>query len=421
MKQVTPETNCLNRSLAYLSQFWQGNFAAFFHDLDEEEGHPIPKDTFAAQWGQLIQAFGPQQQVLHTSVVQENGFTSVEITTLHILRKLIITFLYTADGAVRRCSFQMAPLDVAPQTSELWEEHAVQIGQLEKKLNGLLTLPKGEAKPPVVLLLQGSGPSNMNEQVGMGGNMPFADLAHGLAELGVASLRYDKRSYAYPEDAAYAGVEVEYLDDAGEAVQSLRRDQRVDGDKIYLLGHSEGGMIGPEVLRRNPEIKGFISLAGTLRRLEDLMLEQVKKILADADTLSEEQKRTQREAMEQAVGQIKSLEGQEDASIIAGASVKYWRSLHRIAPPALVRQLDIPMLILQGGEDFQVLADVDYPLWQDALSGNPNASFRLYPGLNHLFMTGGSKDHIDISVYNTLGHVDKQVISEIAAWVKSNP
>ncbi len=417
MNKQPPATNYLQRSLTYMHQFGQENFTPFFHALDNEYRGQIPREHFSTQWPQVIQAFGAQQKVLHSAVFQEDGNTIVEITTLHILRKLITNFTYSGAGTVIGCSLRLAPLDVSPQSGETWEEHAIRVGPLEKKLNGLLTLPRGVEKPSVILLLQGSGPSNLNEQVGLGGNKPFEDIAHGLAARGVASIRYDKRSYAYPEDAIYAGVELEYLDDADDAIRLLREDPRVDGSRIFLLGHSEGGMIGPEILRRNPKIRGFVSLAGTLRRLEDLMLEQVKKILADAQTLSEDQKQDQLAAMEQAVRQIKSSDNEEETTMIAGASVRYWRSLNAIDAPAIMRQLDIPTLILQGGEDFQVLAHVDYPLWQDTLSGKTNVTFHLYPTLNHLFMPGGTKDHIDLSVYNTPSHVDQEVIRDIASWV----
>lgn len=273
------------------------------------------------------------------------------------------------------------------------------------------------ARPPVVLLQQGSGPSNMNEQVGLGGNMPFADLAHGLAERGVASIRYDKRSYAYPEDMLYCDINAEYMDDAAAAVGLAIEDERVDGNCLFLLGHSEGGMVGPEIARRNPQIRGFISLAGTPRRLEDLLLEQTRKMLGGAD-LADEQKRAQLATVEQGAAQIKSLANDGKNPLILGACADYWRSLNAIDTPALARQLAIPMLFLQGGEDFQVLAAVDYKLWQEILAGREDIAFRLYPELNHLFMRGGRKDRIDLAVYDQPAHLDERVVRDIAEWIE---
>lgn len=155
-------------------------------------------------------------------------------------------------------------------------------------MNGLLTLPKGVEKPPVAILLQGSGPNNMDSIIGTGLNRPFADIAHGLAENGIASIRYDKRSYAYPNDVS--DVETEYLYDAKEAVRLAKEDKRVDSNRIYLIGHSQGGLLGPKIAQDNPEIKGFVSMAGTLRRLEDIVLTQTTLRL-EQENLSNERKK----------------------------------------------------------------------------------------------------------------------------------
>ena len=419
MKHQATGAEYLDRSLGYLEQFVRGEFESFLEDLAGDYHGKVPKALFAQQWSAILQAFGRQERILHSEVSAESDVPVVTVTALHPLRKLNITFTYNTAGAVVCVDLQLLPLDVAPQATDVWEERPVQVGQSEKKLNGMLTLPRGNGRPPVVLLLPGSGPNNMDEMVGTGGNKPFADLAHGLAEAGIASIRYDKRTYAYPEDMALTDVEGEYLEDADAAVKLLLMDERVDGNKIFLLGHSEGGMLGPEVIRRNPSIKGFISFAGTLRRLEDLLLEQTKKMLDHADGLSQEQKRQQLNGIEQAVRQIKTLDPEERETMIMGASAAYWNSLNAIDTPALVRQMDIPILIMQGEEDFQVTTDVDYHLWQEVLAGKQNAQFRLYPGLNHLFMEGGTKAVIDLTVYNHQRHMDAQVIRDVALWVKT--
>lgn len=419
MHQPAGDEEYRARSLAYLAQFGQGAFGPFLQALAEDYSGPVPKGSFAAQMEQVLRAFGPQQALLGCDVAREGAGTAVEVTSLHILRKLCFTFLYNERGDIARFDLKPAPLDVEPRSTDAWEEHPIRVGATGKKLNGMLTLPRGVERPPVVVLQQGSGPSNMNEQVGLGGNMPFADLAHGLAERGVASIRYDKRSYTYPEDMVYADVNDEYLDDAADAVRLAAEDGRVDANRLFLLGHSEGGMVGPEIARRNPRICGFISLAGTPRRLEDILLEQTRKMLDGAAGLSKEQRRGQLAAVEQAVRQIKALEEHGQNSLILGASADYWRSLNAIDTPALARQLAIPMLIMQGGEDFQVLAAVDYKLWQEILAGREDVAFRLYPQLNHLFMRGGCKDRIDPTVYDKPAHMEAEVVRDIADWIKA--
>lgn len=281
----------------------------------------------------------------------------------------------------------------------------------------MLTLPKSVENPPVVILVQGSGPSNMDEKIGTGGNKPFADIAHGLAEQGVATIRYDKRTYSYPEDAAGKGVEFEYLDDVKAAVQIAVKDERVNGERIFLLGHSEGGMLAPKFAEDNPEIKGMISMAGSLRKLEDISLDQVRLQLKQDTTLSEEQKTAYLAQAEEETRKIKKLDPNDTTTVLQGVPAYYWNSLNAIDGRAIAAKLTIPMLILQGEEDFQVSLEKDFALWQSTLSGRENVSFRQYPGLNHLMMQGGSREVIDVSIYNAPAAVDTKVIGDIAVWI----
>ena len=117
-------------------------------------------------------------------------------------------------------------------------------------LPGLLTLPDGAGPFPAVLLVHGSGPQDRDEAVGP--NRPFRDLAVGLADLGVASLRYDKRTFAHGKRLADAlqgrlSVEEEVIRDALCAAALLRAEPLIRPDRVYLLGHSMGGMLAPRI------------------------------------------------------------------------------------------------------------------------------------------------------------------------------
>ena len=80
------------------------------------------------------------------------------------------------------------------------------------------------------------------------------------------------------------------------------------------------------------------------------------------------------------------------------------------------------MLILQGSADFQVYADKDYKLWQTALAGRDNVTFKLYDGLSHLFMPNQipANGEISTAVYMAPNHVSPQVITDIATWVNTH-
>ena len=145
-------------------------------------------------------------------------------------------------------------------------------------LNGLLTLPDDLSAPvPAVVLVHGSGPSNMDERVMK--LTPFKDIAEGLAQRGIASLRYDKRTFTYRKQLAKTSptVREETIDDALLALELLRQDARIDRSRIFLLGHSLGAMLVPRIDAEGGNARGLILLAATPYRLEDVVLRQLRQ------------------------------------------------------------------------------------------------------------------------------------------------
>ena len=149
-------------------------------------------------------------------------------------------------------------------------------------LNGLLTLPVDRSEPvPAVVLVHGSGPSNMDEKVMK--LTPFKDLAEGLVKYGIASLRYDKRTFVYARVYARktakecVTVKEETIDDAVLAVQMLKKDARIDPDRIFVVGHSMGAMLAPRIDAEGADVKGLVLMAGTPYRLEDIVLRQFRQ------------------------------------------------------------------------------------------------------------------------------------------------
>lgn len=295
-----------------------------------------------------------------------------------------------------------------------FDEKKITIGNGENNVDGILTMPKDVEKPPVVILVQGSGQSDMDETIGK--NKPFKDIASGLAEKGIATIRYNKRFYQYqnlaPKDLT---IQDEVLNDVNFAIDFAYNNENLNKEKLYVLGHSLGGMLAPEIAKNNKEVTGIISLAGSPRNLEDIMLDQNKEGLDKMTDLTEEEKAAILGQVQDEVNKVKSLKPNEKADPIFGLNSEYWDSLNKLNVPETVKALDIPMLFLQADADFQVYTDVDFKAWKDILNENNNATFKLYPNLNHLFMQSNGKG--DITEYDVEGTVDTAVISDIANWV----
>ena len=92
----------------------------------------------------------------------------------------------------------------------------------------------------------------------------------------------------------------------------------------------------------------------------------------------------------------------------------YLLDLKGYQPAEQAKQLNIPLLFLQGGRDFQVTSK-DFGIWKAALAGRANATFKEYPQLNHIFISGEGKP--GPSDYLKQGNVDPVVIADIASWI----
>lgn len=404
------------RTVVYVSQFIKGNFDVFYKDSTKQLQKKITIDILKQGWDAIVSMTGKPGKSISCTYTQQNGLHVVTDKIECTFYNINVTISYNAMGKPDGIWTNFVPKDPPkPQTLDRWEEFQVTVG--EKKLPGMLTLPKDMQNPPVLIMIQGSGASDMNESVGTTPNRPFEDIAHGLAEQGVATLRYNKRTYQYPAGGGDT-IEYELLDDAAAAVKMLCNDRRIDPNRIYLLGHSLGGMFAPKITSDNSQIKGFISMAGSLRPLQDIILDQNKAALDADPSLTEQQKNDLLAQIEAEVTKITSLDD-VGTNFIMGMPTNYWKSISSIDNLALVKNLKVPMLILQGSADFQVYPDKDYKLWETTLKDHTNITYHLYDGLSHEFMPNQiSKNGApDISVYNAPNHVDSQVITDIAEWV----
>jgi hypothetical protein len=210
------------------------------------------------------------------------------------------------------------------------------------------------------------------------------------------------------------------VDDAKAAVAVLASRPEVDPRRIVVVGHSLGGYVAPRIASGDRQVAGLVILAGSTRPMEESVVEQTK-YLAGLDGTVNEAEKGAIAAAEKAEKEIRSprLAAGETVNFLDSPTpASYWLDLRSYHPGQLAATLHIPMLILQGGRDYQV-GRADFQGWKSALAGRKDVAFRTYPKLNHLFMSGnGPPSPAD---YAKAGHVDHRVISDIATWVKTLP
>jgi len=266
------------------------------------------------------------------------------------------------------------------------------------------------------VLVHGSGPHDRDETIGP--NKPFLDIAHGLAEHGIAVLRYEKRTSARPQDFAGHDFDVndELVNDAVAAAELLRHTDHVDPARIVVLGHSLGAMMAPRIGQRAPWLAGLVLMAAPARPLQDIVPGQLRYIAAlDGGIDAEEQKRI--DLVEKQREEIRRFDPAHPPahSLMLNLPASYWADLRGWDPIGVALTLKQPLLVLQGGRDYQVRPDSEFIRWQRSFAGNARAQLIGYPTLSHLFMTGSEPPRP--SDYDHAGHVDAKVIGDIAGWV----
>ena len=289
------------------------------------------------------------------------------------------------------------------------------------ELPGVLTVPEGEGPFPVVILLQGSGSSDKDETIG---NLkPFRDIAEGLAQQGVAVYRFDKRSYVYGLELAMnkqITLKDEYLEDAVNAVQLMAAQDKIDPDRIFVLGHSLGGNAVPAVARELAQApvkaRGFIMMAASPRPLDVLMREQYDFLYSLMPEVTEEQQE-EKDAIFAELDRLQDLDALTEEDTVAGVYSSYWKWLAAYDILQAADEITEPVLLLQGEEDYQVTME-DFGIWKEAIGGKENWKLASYPGLTHLFMPGQKSE--GSAAYTRQANVDAQVIGDIAAFVGKN-
>lgn len=330
--------------------------------------------------------------------------------------EVIFQVRMTFDEALQLVGINLASDGVNVAKPDSVTEEQVVVGEgTEYELEGTLTLPNQEQGDlPGVVLVQGSGPSDRDEAVL--GYKPFRDIAWGLAEQGIAVLRYDKRTYTYgstmsPEELQSLTVYEETVEDAVRAAELLKNDSRIDSSSVYLGGHSLGGMLAPRIDLEG-DFAGLIILAGSPRTLAEIIYDQSMAMLED-----EEEIKFAEDEYEKAQGLTDLTKEEALSETVFGLPAYYFQEMDTFDAGALAADSEKPLLILQGEDDFQVYFDKDYALWQEILADKENTSFISYPGLNHFFVDYDGPGAGTLTEYEQPGVVAEQVIHDMTDWI----
>ncbi len=390
----------------FFSAIRDGNFDAATEHFSSRMKAMSPAGL-KGSWNQVYANEGP---MLSWKIFQRqnirNGHDEVGVQ-LKFRRSTANSIIVVAmqRGEISSVLFKL-PATAAPYSDRTkFDSDDVKVGAYE--LPGTLTIPKGKGPFPAVVLIQGSGPNDRDETVGA--NHPFADIADGLSSRGIITLRYDKRTYAIRNlDPQKITVDDEVVQDGVAAVRMLQARRDVAQNRIFVIGHSLGAMLAPEIAQKASPVAGIVMLAPSGRKLPQVMVEQARALAQDSPMQLDE--------LERDANQL-STHKMPTTQTFFGAPASYYYDLDARDEVAIARTLDLPILILHGSRDYHAIAD-DVRDWQSGLKGDPKVQLQTLPSLNHLFMA--SPDKPTPADYFAPGHVDAAVIGTIASFI-TNP
>jgi len=274
------------------------------------------------------------------------------------------------------------------------------------KLAGTITVPDhATAGLPAVVLDHGSRSDDRNEQVGP--NPIFLELSNALSNHGFVVLRYDKRGIGKSGGDARTATRDDLLNDARAAIAFVQRSLDVDPRRVFVLGHSEGGELAPSLAAEGAPVRGIALMAPPAIPLDQIIMQQATRGMTGAA-------RTKADAAEQeALDEIRK--GQLDP----GGAGPWLRSSFGIDPAQVIKRVPCPILILQSGKDFQVLAK-DLPrLVNAAKAAHRDVTVRVFPNDDHLFITVPSGQTAVSAEYLAPHRVDPAMIGALLAWLRA--
>jgi dienelactone hydrolase len=383
-------------------------------------------ETLRLAWGAELDRCGPVSAI-GAPAADPARAGLIRVTVPVTCARGGLTLIMSVDGGGLLHGLRLGPPAVArpwkpPRYAapKRFEEREVTVGSGPMAVPGTLSLPRAPGRRPGVVLLSGAGPVDRDETSGP--NKPLKDLAWGLASRGVAVVRFDKVTWARGAQLASAPgftMEQEYVPHAIAAVAILTEHPGIDPSRVVVLGHGAGGQAAPMIAAAEESVAGLVILAGAAQPMPEAAVRVARYLAALHPGPAAE-------ALAAAIARQAAVAGNPDlptstpaAELPFGLPASYWRDQSYYDPVGTAAALDRPMLILQGGRDYQVTVQDDLARWRAGLGQRADVAIRVYDADDHLFFRGtGPSGPAD---YEAAQHVDPAVVADIAGWLAPGP
>jgi pimeloyl-ACP methyl ester carboxylesterase len=305
------------------------------------------------------------------------------------------------------------------------EEITYENKKAKVKFAGTLTLPKGDGPFPAVVMITGSGPQNRDEE--LLGHKPFLVISDYLTRRGIAVVRVDDRGVGGSTGDNNSSTSADFAEDALAGVAFLKSRKEIDAQHIGLIGHSEGGLVGPLAASMSRDVAFVVMLAGPGLPGDEILIEQNKLILkaggASQDAIDrqlkwlamalpivklEQDSKVAEKRIRAELAKWKEAAGEKDKAMadfistrekaVGTLTTQWFRYFLSYDPRPALRKVQCPVLALNGEKDLQVPCKDNLDAVAKALKegGNKDYTVREFASLNHLFQTcktGGVEEY----------------------------
>jgi uncharacterized protein len=291
----------------------------------------------------------------------------------------------------------------------------IEVGFPGLELKGELMWPARQEteKLPLVILVHGSGPNDMDQTIGP--NKVFLDIALGLCKNRIASMRYNKRSFQHPQ--SFAGkaftLEDEVSADLFRMLDFAYSLPWVDTQAIYVLGHSQGAIMAPSFLMRDKRLAGIIMACGTHLPLSQVVNYQIGYL----DTVGGKPGDPRTRELQGKVDSFRNLtwvQQQNPSLVFMGSPMSWWRDIDTVFDERAFMLPGKRKLVINAAQDYQV-PPFTYSELHKKCTNSADCKAVEYPELNHLMMRGGLRQPAEYSKPGQ--HVDYQFIQDVSNWI----
>ena len=349
----------------------------FYILLDSNAKNNITLEQLSEEFDDIVKVYGQPVEFDSEEVqaIEREANAIVSVPVLFESGWMDVTYTINSTSSV--INFKITASDKLDENGYNETQYVYKTSNGEG--NAVFTNTKGSEKTPLVILVHDQGYLDKNSTVGV--RKVFRDLAYALADKGIASVRYDRTNLDNDDiEDSIALMQEELL----AVYESCKNFEEIDNNRIYVLGYGVGGYLLPKLVERM-DIDGLIIASSPCMDLHQSIYEKQMYEVECEVTMSEQNKKVRRKEIEASRDLIETLVNPEDFyQDIFGYSSSFWIQLQSYDAIQTVENLNLPVLITQGSNDYEVSSNA-YNQWQHGLKDSKLVSLKYYKNMDHLF------------------------------------